>query len=208
MVKRNIYILNLFLCFILCVIAIFTITKFTNKGKKKVVEKNNQTELGTKILSSEKNYKLHDLTRDGKPLYIYEIYNESGQIVKNEKVERSCPALKYLSDTLLSIEISAGTNLCLTQYYDIKADKFSEIFQTPLATQNNKVVYMKDSETLIVRDIFDESRYVKEFRLDFSTSAVPATLIKEAEFVNDDKLKITYLSGEDYNETTEMLLLN
>ena len=53
-----------------------------------------------------------------------------------------------------------------------------------------------------------KSRYVKEFRIDFSPSVAPATLIKEAEFVNDDELKITYLSGEDYNEMTEILLLN
>lgn len=197
-----------FLSLILCVIAIFTLTNITNQGTKKAAGQNNQTGLEKNVIDYGKHYKVYDVTQNDEAKYTYEIYNESGKIVKKEDVEKNCPKLKYLSEALLSIELNAGTNLCLTQYYDTKTDKFSEIFQTPFAIHDNKVVYMKDSETLIVRDAFDKLKYNKEFRLDFSSSAVPATLITKVKFIDDNELEVTYLSGEDYNEITEILLLD
>lgn len=139
--------------------------------------------------------------------YSYEIYNKKGKLVKKEDVQQQGPRIEYVSDKLLSIGLVAGSYVISTQYYDIENDVFSEIYETPLAVHENMVVYVDETKKLIVRDIFDSSKYYKEFKLNFADSAVPVSLINKVKFIEDKKLQVTYLSGKKYKEVTEYLVL-
>ena len=165
-----------------------------------------------KIMYSEKYYMVYDITKDNQPEYRYEILNEKGNIVKNETVWRVCPKIEYLDDnTLISIEIGVGTGTWLTQYYDVNNDLFSEVFESPAIEKYGKVVFINISEDkpiLIVRDIFNKTEYFEEFVVDFSPVANPVDALKNVEFLDENTLKISYLSGNGYDEQTTTLQLN
>jgi len=144
------------------------------------------------------NYIVYDVTKDNRPEYEYEIINESGDIVKRERTWRINPIIEYLdNDSLLSIIISVGANTTQTQYYDVRNDLFSEIYETPILAKHGKVVYMDASSgthVLVVSDIFDANIYYSEFQLDFHPSANPADTLLRAEFLDDNTLMVVYIS--------------
>jgi hypothetical protein len=163
------------------------------------------------LLESGDNFKVYDITKDNQPQYRYLIYNSNGVIVKNETVWRF-PSITLMRDnTFLSISIGAGTGVFSTQYYDIERDLFSEAFQTPLVAEHGMVVYVDIFERgfkFIVRDIFEKSKYYKEFELDLSPVTNPADAVSQIEFLDRDRLTITYLSGLEYVEKTSIFCLN
>lgn len=63
----------------------------------------------------------------------------------------------------------------------------------------------REKNKIIVRDIFDETICYKEiasFGYQLSESAEPFTDVK---FINNgESLEVTYLTGDDYNEVTEI----
>jgi hypothetical protein len=161
------------------------------------------------------NHKIIDLSGDMNdsnysPMYHYEVYNNDDVVVLSE-TEGFCPKIIYLTKSLMSISWGAGTETWLTQYYNIKEDIFSEIFVSPLEMHNNKVAYSDYSvsrgETLlIVRHVFDKSRYYKEFYLeDLSEAASP---IRKVTFINNTEIKVTYLAGNDYEKKSVILKLD
>ena len=166
------------------------------------------------IISSGKNFIVYDITKDNQleysPEYKYEIYDRNGKIVKSAIVWRINPDIDYvISDTLLYIRISVGTGTFLMQYYDICKDTFSQIFESPALAGFGRVVYMgftdEDGMKLVVRDIFNESLYYREYRLDFSPTAIPADALQNAEFLDENTIRITYLSGDNYIEKEAVL---
>lgn len=215
--KQKKYVPILLLLIILCIVAIFTITKILGNGATKktenstenVVKTTSETEMA--VLDSGKNYKVYDLTENDNPKYAYEIYNSDGKIVDNGEVERSEPFFKYYSDTLLSVSFAGGTGpgAVSTLFYDVESDNFSESFWAVFDARDNKVLYMDDNTgLLVVRDIFDKAKYIKEFELDLAEQSIASNLIEEAKFINDSEVKVTYLAGEDGEEKTTTLQLD
>ena len=171
-------------------------------------DNNNSDEI---IIDSSENFSVFGFTWDNQPAYRYEVYNKNGAVVINETV-RSQPHIEYIfENTLLSIIRGVGTNAFLCQYYDIDRDLFSEIFHSPTVADHGNVVYMTISEgnlKLVVRDIFDESKFYKEFGLDFSPTAVPSNALINADYLDETSLTITYFSGENYEIKSTTLSLN
>lgn len=200
-------------------IVILAKTKIVNKSAEKIVkesteklvETTSETESDMEVLESGANHKIYELTENGKPQYKYEIYNADGKTVDTGTVERMEPFFEYYSDKLLSISFSGGTGRCFmqTRFYDIEADKFSEDYWAVLTVDDHRVVYMDDdTRKLVVRDIFDKAKYSKEFKLDINSSSIASNLINEVEFLGDSEIKVTYLSGEDYDEKETTLQLD
>ena len=115
-------------------------------------------------------------------------------------------------DTVLSIRRGAGTGLFLVEYYDIGRNVFSEVFQTVFLTEYGKIVYIgriEDEFRLVVRDIFDKSEFYKEFELDFAPLATPFELFRHGEFLDENTLKISYMSEsrtDTWYEEKEVIL--
>ncbi len=110
-----------------------------------------------------------------------------------------------------AIEWGAGTNVWFAQYYDISNNLFSDTYQCPLAIRDYVVAYVEYSDdfvevNLVVRDIFDESKYYREFSLDDVSSAVNP--VNEVKFIGNKEMEVTYLTGEDCKTKTEVIQLD
>lgn len=66
---------------------------------------------------------------------------------------------------------------------------------------------MENSEELIIMDIFNEGILCKKVTRDFSKTANSGSAIINIEIVDEEKILLEYLSGEDYMEVAEIIKL-
>ncbi len=142
-------------------------------------------------------------------LYYCEIYDENNNIVKSDGPFNKLPKISISDDNLVKLTVQAGTGIS-TQwgyYYDIKKDCFSRIFYSIFDEYNDRMIF-RDKNKIIVRDIFDKTEYYYEidsFKNSLSQSSEP---FRKVLFVNDgESIEITYLTGNDYHEVTEVFNL-
>lgn len=167
-------------------------------------EESESIEGGT-VIEDDKHFTIIDA---GEQTYPYTIYNADGEAVKSEVCYRIAPWIHYIDQETLEIHIGVGTETFYCVYYDILNDRFSEQYESPVAAEYHKVAFLdhRDDEiVLVVRDMFDEKNYYKEFHRDFAAAVSPVTY---AEFKFEDTLLFTYMAS-DFFETqkykTELL---
>lgn len=162
---------------------------------------NNSKEI---IIEYDKFYKIVDMV-EGK--YFYTIYNTDGKVVKKGESYRIEPLINYIDQQTIQIKIIAGTGTFFCLYYDTINDRLSEQYDSPIAVKFNKIAFLKhkDRETvLIVKDIYSEKECYKEYLLDISAVLSPIVF---AEFMDENTLLITYMSGDLYEEKTKLLFI-
>jgi len=143
-------------------------------------------------------------------MFYYCIYDENHVAVKSDGPFNRQPRISMADVYLVKVTLQAGTGLG-TQwgyYYDVNKDVFSRVFYAIHDQQNGMVAYGVLNR-IIVRDIFDKTKYYQEitsFKESLSDVAEPIT---KAEFVNDgNEIRVTYLTGSDCREVTEIFILN
>ena len=140
--------------------------------------------------------------------YYCTFYDKNHQVVRVDGPYSKIPKVSVVNDSnpiLLRLTIQTGTGIG-TQYgyfYLVDEMKFSETFQSILDQSGNLVAYI-DKEKVVVRDIFDKTKYDKEisaFHDPFSNVAQPIT---NASFSEDSKtITVTYLTGDNFREVSE-----
>jgi len=145
------------------------------------------------------------------PEFRYEVFNNNGKVVRSGAGWR-IPSFSNINEDVLKISDSAGTGVQIVQFYSAKNDMLSEIFDTPIVIANELIGLLRWSDSnginLIVHNIFDKETYYNEFMLeDFSSVANPLDAIVQVEYLGDGRLKIVYLSGENFDAKTVILQL-
>ena len=141
--------------------------------------------------------------------YYYIIYNNDKKIVKEESHYGPSPVINYIDNGTIEILLQAGTNMFYCTYYDINNDNFSDQYESPIICEYEKIVYLdynKNPFTLVVRNIYDTNKFLKEFILEDISLAV-SPIIK-AEFLDENTLNIVYMSGQEFKEKAVLLNLN
>lgn len=160
----------------------------------------------TKIISNEQYYKI---TKKG-DLFQYYIFDDSHQIVKSGENFTKEPTIFMVNNHLLRFTSQAGTGLG-TQwgfYYDVVRDSFSRDFYTIYDQYNDFIAYA-EIEKIIIRDIFDKSKYYYEISSFENPLAENVVLpIEDAKFTSDGKsILVTYFTGNNYEKTTQIFNL-
>lgn len=139
-------------------------------------------------------------------MYSYYIFDKNHHIVKSD-TSSSMPHIMVLDDSLIRVTIQSGTGI-ETQwgyYYNLKNDTFSEIFHCIYDQTNDKVAF-GGLNKVIIQDIYDKGKYYQEissFTKPFSEVAAP---IISAKFIdNGTNIKVSYLSGSNYEEVSEIV---
>ena len=159
---------------------------------------------GTQVLEESEFYKL--IYEDNGFYCIF--YDEFGGIVKKEGPMLKAPKITCVDGDFLKMTVQAGPELSTQSgcYFDTATKKCSEWFQYIL-DESNGLVACATEKQVIVRDIFDGNGYYKEisdFKCIFSIMVDP---IIGCEFIGDNRIEITYMSGENYQEITEVFEL-
>lgn len=142
-------------------------------------------------------------------LYCCVFYNQQHVVTKTEGPLEKEPTVVMADENLVRFTVQAGTGIG-TQwgyYYDPGTDVFSDVFESIRDESDGKVVYTRQN-AVVIRDIFDESKYFKEIT-DFENTLSPTVEpFVKVQFTDDGKyIEVTYLTGADYKETTERFAL-
>lgn len=157
----------------------------------------------TQIIDENEYYKVMESDN----LYYYEIYDENNNIVKSDGPLNREPHLSMSDEHTVKFTLQAGTGIS-TQwgfYYDTENDRFSDTFYSIFDEYNGRMIF-RDREKIIVRDIFDKSKYYYEIDSDSYTNPLlqSSEPFSKVQFVNNgESIEITYLSN-DYHEVTEV----
>ena len=142
-------------------------------------------------------------------LYYCYFYDNNNEVVKEEGPMGKLPKITVVEANILKFTLQAGTGTGTRwgYYYDTENTIFSTVFTGIFDEYDGKVACVGLNK-VVVSDIFDSSKYYKEFSeftYSFSPSATPITNI---EFSEDGKsIVVSYLTGSDYQEVTEIFLL-
>ena len=157
-----------------------------------VIETNLKQDPSRNIIAQSKFYSIY---REGTSS-VYNIYDSMGNVVLTEMTDRPL-RITMTDEYVVDIAKGMGTGITLHQYYDAENDIFSEEFCYVAAVSENLIAYIDapygfEGRKLVVRNIFDENVFLKEFYLDFSRTDTP---IVDASFLEGNTfLHITYLS--------------
>ena|GEM_PF-3064311 len=119
------------------------------------------------------------------------------------------PQITVLDDGVLCMHTGAG-NVTQYSFFDTVRNRVSPVYENPELVQDGKIIYMTLYESkmqLVVRDIFDETVLYHTYDREFSKTAVPADALTSAVFTDENTLQVTYLSGENFKEVRETLVL-
>lgn len=147
--------------------------------------------------------KYYSLSLDKDENYTIRLYDNEGKLVE-ELTNPKEPSIHLLTNKVMQIIIYYGSPFYYTYFYNIESEKISQVYDTPVLAQGNKIVYV-EGKKLIVKDIFDKKQYYKEVERNFTETVPPSSAISKASFVSDHELEINYYEGKQYNEKKETL---
>ncbi len=153
------------------------------------------------IVEESLNYKI---TMKDKLFYYYLIDRE-GNIVHSDGPFSHQPQIQPISDVMLKIVHQSGTGLGTNWgfFYNIEKSTYSDIFHYIL-NQNDELVILGEKDKIVVKDIFGDLNFYQEFSsFEYTLSNVVSPFIS-SKFIENNKIEITYISGEDYEIKKEV----
>ena len=121
------------------------------------------------------------------------------------------PTIRALSHNLFEIKTSCGSPCSASAYYDQGTGKVSELFPDviSISPEAGKVVFIADRK-IKYSSIFAPGKKPHSLKTQnpLAATASVVSAIVSAEFIAPTKVKLTYLSGTDFKEITEILTLN
>ncbi len=155
-------------------------------------------------LFNEKNtqYKCKQIERK----YEVNLYDKNNREIYSVVYPKE-PWIKEVTENILEIGISTGSPSRHVFYFNKETSKISDVYFNSILLDNKYVAYMENSEELIIMDIFNEGILCKKVTRDFSKTANSGSAIINIEIVDEEKILLEYLSGEDYMEVAEIIKL-
>ncbi|MCM1227363.1 MAG: hypothetical protein NC320_08065 [Clostridium sp.] len=156
-----------------------------------------------KIIDESKYYKL--LYSD--TAYYYEIYNKSGVLIKSGGPFTKPVHLDMPDEWLVKCWYQTGTGIS-TQwgfYYDTEKDVFSETFIGGLFDEYSGKTICRSKNKLIIRDIFDKTKYYEEINSFENPLSEATEPFIDVRFKDENKIEVTYLTGDNFEKVTEII---
>ena len=140
--------------------------------------------------------------RDKNNVYFVILYGKDKKIVEKSDYPKE-PFIRIIDSRYIGVGISTGNPANYTFFYDIQTEKISIAYENYLLCKNGKIVYMDDGK-LIISDIFDKKVFYKKIIRNFSAGLS----VSNVSFIKPNKIKFTYLEGDEYVEKTEVVCMD
>jgi hypothetical protein len=119
------------------------------------------------------------------------------------------PTVQPLGAKLLEIKASCGSPCSASAFYERSGRKMSELFADVIlaAPDIGQVIYAKDGK-LVYSPMFGKPRATPlKTKQPLAETASVVSAVVSAAFVKPSSVKLTYLSGEEFKEVTEVIAL-
>ena len=144
--------------------------------------------------------------------YEVTLYDKENKVVHTETFTK-LPWISEMTDNILQIGLSLGSPAPYIYYYDKERAVVSPCYPDSFYLKDNYVAYMRDVNTLIVKDIFEDNGLYMEISRNFSDSQNLGGLylaIKDITWITLkglDVLVLEYHEGEDRELLREVIQL-
>ena len=162
------------------------------------------------IWKSGVHYEVSNVGSVEKKEFQYRVYDQQHNTIDSGCTDDIEPIF-YENDGFLRLSLNYGSGAAEYKYYDVSKGLVSEWYKTVLSdrfTQEGVLVaYLSREENTVVvaiQDAFDKTVFYKTFSAEFPMKFSPST---QAEFISDNQLRITYLTGEDNDEKIELFTI-
>lgn len=203
--KSSALILFLFSIVILSACSVLGDTLNNTEVQNQIINTANISEKKPEVIEEADFYKI----TYADSMYYYCLFDENHNVVKSDGPLNRKPEIIMVDDHLVRFTTQSGTGIG-TQwgyYYDAEKDVFSRVLNSILDQNDGKVAY-RSNGGVIVRDIFDKTKFYQEFSLFKEPFAETVDPIVKGNFSQDGRsIEITYLSGDEYREVTEIVEL-
>ena len=151
-----------------------------------------------------KDWQFLRVAKESDDKYLVFLYDSDKNIVHEEVFSKE-PIVESLKDDIIKITIIVGSPAYYTTFYDPKTKRYSSdaIFNL-LSYFNEKGVYAEEGK-LIICNVFDKKKYYQEITRNFSPTAVYSSDFTEIKFMDENKLFVKYLVGNNYTEKEEVI---
>ena len=204
---KNILCLVVITCVILCFLSACT---GSNYNVRYLIDETSIYQTSNKeVVDSSRYYCIY---RENTTSMRYEIYNSNGAVVLSDITDKPLK-IEMLDMNIVDISVGMGTGLAKHKYYSVDKNLFSEEFLYVLSNSNELVAYIDvpkeqpfENRKLVVQNIFDKDVFYREYQINFSRVDTP---VIEAVFSEDgSSLHLTYLSGEDLTQISQIIKFN
>ncbi len=150
---------------------------------------------------------LYKITDNGNFNYDYVIKDKHDNIILSDKGISREPKVNVINEDLLSISVQTGTGISArwTIYCNINNGKVSDTYYSVLGDYDAKIVFVNydnGMHSVVIQDVFDKEKYFKEIMLEDASKVTDPVI----DFVKlDDKIRIVYLSGDNFLETERII---
>ena len=156
------------------------------------------------------HYEVSNVGSVEKKEFQYWVYDQQHNTIDSGCTDDIEPIF-YENDGFLRLSLNYGSGAAEYKYYDVSKGLVSEWYKTVLSdrfTQEGVLVaYLSREENtvaVVIQDAFDKTVFYKTFTAEFPMKFSPST---QAEFISDNQLRITYLTGEDNDEKIELFTI-
>lgn len=138
--------------------------------------------------------------------YSYKVFDQKGDVLFADDHCAKEPHINKVTDRVYSVTVQAGTGLATNWavFCDVESSKVSEVFHYVLIAQGDYVIYAScenGQQSIIVQNMFDKAAYCQAYPLS-NCSAVAADFVIGVELKGEGIAVVTYLTGDNYTETT------
>lgn len=138
--------------------------------------------------------------------YSYKIFDRKGGVLFGDDRCAQEPRIEKQTDYVYSVTVQAGAGLSTNWavFCDGENGRVSEPFHYVLMAQGDYVIYVareNGQTSIIVENIFDKAAYCQAYPLS-GCSAVAGDVVLGAQSAGEGAAVITYLTGDNYTETT------
>lgn len=161
------------------------------------------------VVSQDKNFKVYMWRFEDDwfdPRWEYVIYDASGKVVREPDYIDSSYNITQ-TDEIVTIRVGSESSYSV-EYYDIVSNRFSPVFMTPIWLGNDIAVtkdFMYSEVVVVAQDKFDPNVFYREYKFDVSPVEYASEAFISLECVNEHQVALTYLSGENFTETTTVI---
>ncbi|MBE6754815.1 MAG: hypothetical protein E7559_10795 [Ruminococcaceae bacterium] len=138
----------------------------------------------------------------------YQVFDNQHNIIDSGCTDNIEPIF-YANNGFLRLSLDYGSGATEYRYYDVSKGLVSELYRAILSDRITNdgilVAYLThedDTVVVAIQDAFDEKAFYKTIKGEFPIIFSPST---QAEFISDNQLRLTYLTGEDYDEKIELI---
>lgn len=166
------------------------------------------TDETTDVIQIVEEREYYQVTRCGF-MFSYSLYDKDKNVIETVDSLSRQPQIEMVDNMVVRVSIQAGTGIATqsTYFYDVENGLFSEIFYAVFDYYNGMIIDAS-FDKVVVRSAFDNSFYQEftDFSDPFSPVAFPFVNICFIE--EGQSIEVTYHSGDDYTEVTEIFDIN